>query len=611
MDIVTLDFETYYDKDFSLSKLQTDEYILAPQFQTVMVCVRTKGVSKVFAGCELTVAAKLNEYCDWTKVGIRCHHTLFDGFILAKRYGIKPKRWLDTLSQARMVFPWLPSHSLGNIAKHLGLGQKGTAVHDMKGKRLEDMTETELVEYAEYCRQDTLLCEQIGEHLDQFTPELDAVLIDMTVRMFTEPRLVGDPELMQEIYENEVARKAGLRALAVINTSEINSSALFAERLKALGIDPPTKVSPKTGKVGYAFAKTDEEFADLLDHDNLEVAALVAARLGTKTTIAETRAARFIEMTKRGPLPVYLNFWGAKTTGRYSGGNKVNWQNLPARGVSAGLRKALCAPEGHTVLVGDSSNIELRTVMVLAGQKDAIAKIAAGVDMYCDFASALFGRVITKEDKAERFLGKTGMLGLQYGAGGERFQEMVRIAANFTPGVETISLSRATEIVNLYRSLHPEIVALWKYCQKVVLPDIANGCSLIEVDKHGWFITQKGGFGRPGEPGVVYKDLSYDGEEWTYQMGRKRVKIYGAKVVENLCQHASMKIVMWQTARINHLYPVQLTVHDEAVCVVRDEEIADARRHMEESLRLTPKWCRGFIPVDCETEIGRSYGEAK
>ena len=611
MDIVTLDFEAYYDKEFSLRKMQTDEYILDDRYQTIMVCVRMNGESKVFAGSEETIKAKLQGYCDWSTVGIRCHNTLFDGFILSQRYDINPKRWLDTLSQARMVYPWLPSHSLANIAKYMGFEDKGNAVHNMVGKRLEDMTQPELIEYADYCRQDTLLCEQIGERLDQFTPELEAVLIDMTIRMFTEPTLVGELDMMNKLYDDEIIRKQGLMALADLDKSELMSNNKFAERLKVHGITPPTKISVKTGKEAYAFAKTDKEFVELQEHDDPNVAALVSARLGAKTTIAETRALRFINMTERGPLPVYLNFWGAKTTGRYSGGNKVNWQNLPARGVSAGLRKALRSPEGHTVLVGDSSNIELRTVMALAGQDDAIVKLEGGADMYCDFATRLFNREITKADKAERFLGKTAMLGLQYGAGAVRFQEMVRQASNNIPGVEPITLDRSYEIVNLYREVHHEIVDLWRYCQKVVLPDIANGCSMIPVDRKGWFITQKGGFGRPGEPGVVYHDLQYDGEEWTYQMGRQRVRIYGPKVVENLCQHAAMKIVMWQTARINHLYPVRLSVHDEAVCVPHNDEVVAARLHMEESLRLTPKWCRGHIPVDCETEIGPSYGDAK
>ena len=147
----------------------------------------------------------------------------------------------------------------------------------------------------------------------------------------------------------------------------------------------------------------------------------------------------------------------------------------------------------------------------------------------------------------------------------------------------------------------------------VILPDIGNGCSLINVDVNGWFITQNDGFGRPGEPGVMYHDLRYEprSKEWTYQMGKQRVRIFGPKVVENLSQHAAMRIVMWQTARINAKYPVKLSVHDEACVVVPDEKVEAARAYMEECLAMAPKWCRGFIPVACETGVGPSYGSAK
>jgi DNA polymerase len=249
--------------------------------------------------------------------------------------------------------------------------------------------------------------------------------------------------------------------------------------------------------------------------------------------------------------------------------------------------------------------------MALAGQEDALQKIRNGVDMYCDFASQIFGKEITKKDKAERFLGKTAMLGLQYGAGAERFQEMVRQGAQFMDGIEPISFDKAYDVVQLYRQVHHKVVDLWRKCDKQVLPDIANECNFLPVDVHGWFITQNRGFGRPGEPGVVYHNLEYKNDEWTYEMGGGRVKIYGPKVVENLCQHAAMKIVMWQTARINQRYPVVLSVHDEAVTVVPEDELTEAKAYMEECLDMTPPWCRGAIPVACETEIGDSYGDAK
>ena len=614
MNIYTVDFETYYDKDYSLSKMQTDAYIKDPRFEVVGVCVKLNDEKPVwFSGTFDETHDWLWGNFDWVNSAVRCHNTMFDGYILTQRFGIRPKLWMDTLAQARMLYPYLPSHSLASMAKYFSLTDKGTAVTNALGIRREAFSPYGLEQYAEYCKHDTNLCAEMGSKMDEFTPALETRLIDMTVRMFTEPMLVGDIAKMKELHQNEVDRKTTLLNTAMVERAEIMSNDKFAARLESYGVSPPMKESKATGKQTFAFAKSDKEFTDLLNHDVPEVQALVAARLGVKTTIAETRALKFVEMAERGALPVYLNFWGAKTTGRYSGGNQVNWQNLPARGISAGLRDALLAPEGHTVLVGDSSNIELRMVMALAGQWDVVQKLADGVDLYCDFASKLFGRTITKADKAERFLGKTAMLGLQYGAGAPRFQEMVRLASRQDPSVQEIDINRAYAIVDLYRQVHPEVVQLWERCQNAILPDIANGCSLLNVDVNGWFITQKSGFGRPGEPGVVYHDLQYNprSKEWTYLMGRQRVRIYGPKVVENLSQHAAMRVVMWQTARINEKYPVKLSVHDEAVTVPKTEEITQARAYMEECLSLAPKWCRDKLPLACETGIGNSYGDAK
>lgn len=610
MNILTVDFETYYDKDYSLSKMQTDAYINDDRFEVIGVAViKNDEPAEWFSGSELEVAGWLHKF-DWEHSAARCHNTMFDGYILSQRFGIKPKLWMDTLGQGRMLLPYLQYHSLASMAKAYNLPDKGTAVVKAMGKRLADFNPTELDEYADYCKHDTWLCKELGKRFDPYTPALAFKLIDMTIRMFTEPSLVGDQTKMQALYQAELVRKEQLLQAADVDRSIIMSNDKFAARLMELGVTPPRKISGTTGKETYAFAKSDKAFTDLLESDDADVQALVAARLGVKTTIAETRALKFLETAKRGKLPVYLNFWGAKTTGRYSGGNSINWQNIPARGPSAGLRDALLAPPGHTVLVGDSSNIELRTVMALAGQDDVLLKLQQGVDLYCDFASKLFGRTITKADKAERFLGKTAMLGLQYGAGAARFQEMVRLAKRTDPSVELIDLNRAHAIVDLYRSVHYKVVMLWKRCNEVILPDIANGCSMLNVDVNGWFITQWDGFGRPGEPGVMYHDLKHDGKDWTYLMGKMRVKIHGAKVVENLSQHAAMQIVMWQTARINQRYPVVLSVHDEAVCVVKNEELDEARKYMEECLAMTPKWCRS-IPVACETGVGASYGDAK
>jgi DNA polymerase len=515
-----------------------------------------------------------------------------------------------------MLYPYLRSFSLANLCKHFKMQDKGTEVLNMLGKRKRDVNFEELARYGEYCKLDVKLTHQLVQRFLPLTPALELKLIDMTVRMFTEPKFVGDAAKLEELWKAEIKRKEDIMLAASTDREELMSNDKFALRLESMGVKAPTKVSAKTGKVAWAFAKTDEAFTDLLEHDDSDVQALVAARLGVKTTIAETRALMMLETARRGPLPVYLNYWGAKTTGRYSGGNKINWQNLPARGPSAGMRQAICAPAGHVVVVGDSSNIELRVAMCAAQQTDVVMKILAGEDLYCDFASKMFGRTITKADKKERLLGKIAMLSLQYGAGWRKFKEMVRQQSG-----EVLTDEAAEAIVQLYRRTHHKIVDMWTRFEEVLLPEIANGNpNLVAVEGNGWCLCTGEGFGVGGGAGVAYHQLkkvaSTDKRgnpsmEWQYTMGGKPVKLYGGKAFENYCQHVARQIVMWQTARIDAKYPVALSVHDEAVCVVRDDQLDDCVKYMNECLSMTPPWCRGQIPLACEVGSGVNYGDAK
>jgi DNA polymerase I-like protein with 3'-5' exonuclease and polymerase domains len=607
-DFAVIDFETAYDKDYSLSKMPTDAYVLDPRFEIIGVSVKRSAADPIewFSGTKEETKAFLKQAIDWKTAAVCCHNTLFDGFICTT-LGLRPKLWMDTLGMARATFPWLKSHSLASVADYLGIGAKGGEVLAAIGKRRADFSQEDLAKYGEYCKNDTALTHTIATLLVSRTPALELKIIDMTIRMFTEPRLRGNVDALQTYYEQELRRKEDLLAATEADKDSLMSNPKFADRLRELGVDPPMKISARTGKQAYAFSKTDKALSALLDHENPEVQALVAARLGVKTTIAETRAMTLLTAAKRGPLPVYLNYWGAKTTGRHSGGNRINYQNIPARGAGSEIRNAMVAPKGYTVVVGDSSNIELRVALAAAGQVDALDKLAAGKDLYCDFASRLFGREITKEDKTERMLGKISMLSLQYGAGAARFKEMVRIQAKIA-----LEDSEAERIVNLYRTVHSKVQKLWWYCGSDVLPSIHNMQLLVPVDVNGWFLTNELGFSLPGSPGVCYNSLKKDVDgQWSYESGRTRVKIYGAKVVENLCQHAARHIVMWQTARIHEKFPVALSVHDEAVCIVKDEQVQECVDYMAECLSLAPKWCRGMIPLECEVGYGKSYGSAK
>jgi len=618
IDFATIDFETYYDKDYTLSKMQTDEYIKDPRFEIIGVSAKPCSSSEPtwFSGTHSQVKEFLQDTIDWRTACVNAHHTHFDGFICTQVLGLKPKMWLDTLSLARMHYPWLKRHGLAFITDYLGIGKKGHQVITYKGYRREDFTPQELRDYGDYCDLDVSLEHTLAKIMLPDTPALELLLIDMKVRMFTEPRLKGDTKRLLAYYDKEVRRKQELLARCGIDVSDLMSAGKLAEVLQSLNVDPPTKISPRTGKVAYAFAKSDKAFTALKEHPDADVQAVVAARLGVKSTIAETRAKRLVAMSRRGLMPVYLQHWGAKTTGRDSGGDKMNWQNLPARGDGAEIRRCLVAPSGYKVVVGDSSNIELRFAMCAAGQTDVIEKIkhydevGGNSDVYCDFATELFGRVITKEkkDKRERDVGKMGMLLAQYYGGDARLREAARVMIGLV-----MSEDEAKHVIVTYRSKFAQVKRMWWHLQNNILPAISNGQMLQPVDVNGWFLTDKNGFAVPGYKGIVYHDLRLEtsNKEWTYEMAGNRIPIHGGKVLENLCQHGSRHIVFWQAAKVHQRFPVSLTVHDEIVCVVKEDKAEECKAYMEHCLATAPAWCRGDIPLKGEVHIGDSYGEAK
>lgn len=617
MKIVTVDMETFYDKDYSLSKMQTDAYCLDPRFEVIGVGAKIDdGPTSWRTGDAGLIKKSFGAPEWWADKAVLCHNALFDGFILTQRFGIKPKLWIDTLAMARAIYPWLPSHSLASLASYLGVGTKGTEVLDALGKRREDFSPADLAQYGEYCKNDVNITKACYDIMAPKFPTLEYALVDLTVRMFVEPAIKLDHDKLVAYRERIIREKEELLSTATINKDIIMSNPLFAEELIKRGVVPPMKTSKTTGKETYAFAKTDEGLTDLLEHPDSAVQALVAARLGNKTTIAETRAQKLVETAERGVgFPVYLNYWGAKTTGRFSGGNKINAQNLPNRGNDRVIRESMIAPEGHVFVVGDSSNIELRVNMALAGQNDLLEKIrlydeqgkAATSDLYCDFASTVFGKTVGKKDKLERTVGKIAELGLGYGCGAKPLQQMFRVQAGINYDEQ-----ECQNIVNLYRDTHDKVKELWDHCGRRVLQWIANGDVMQSVDVNGWFLTNSRGFSLPGHIGICYNDLRRNSEnEWEYQQGKMRKKVYGSLLVENMAQHAARHIVMWQAARIAQKYKVTLLVHDEVVVVVPEEQAEECQNYMLESLRMAPKWCRGAIPLNGEVGIGKSYGEAK
>lgn len=628
MKIVTFDAETYYDREYSLSKITTEDYVRSPQFELIGFAIKTNDGPTQWVPkpeCEAFIKS-----FDWSDAMVVGQNTAFDGAILNWRYGVNPKVWADTLGMSRALYPHDKAHSLKAQAERMGVGVKGEEVLNAIGKRYADFYDAELARYAAYCINDVELTYKIFTmYMEAGFPKQELKLIDLTLRMFIEPVLELDANKLREHLEEVKDLKQTLMysVRAMLSTDadlevrqsmwELDNEGLktllmsndkFSKVLLSLGVRPPTKISPTTGKVAWAFAKTDEAFKALEEHEDGRVQAVVAARLGNKTTLEETRTERFIGMAGRGKFPVPLRYYGAHS-GRWSGQDSVNLQNLPSRGVNAGkIKKAILAPEGYVVIDCDSAQIEARVLAWLAGQDDLVQAFRDKQDVYKLMATKIYGISIGDVDKTQRQVGKTVVLGAGYGVGHVKLQGFLKNQA----GVE-VTLDEAKRIIDTYRSTSFKIANFWRNAGDS-LSALAAGQTM-NVDDIGLIKAVPGkGLSLPSGLFIQYPNLRVvtnpetGKTEVVYTSKGLPVRIYGGKVVENICQAVARQIVAEQMLRVSKRYKVVLTVHDAVAIVAKKEEAAEAQAYLEECMSWNPKWAVG-LPLSCESGVGASYGD--
>jgi DNA polymerase len=577
--------------------MTSTEYIRDPRFQALCCAFKLNDEPTVLAwGDDIAKAFKFYG----TNVRAVAHNAQFDGAIAAHHYGWDPVEFTDTVGLARAQLR-LKSYSLGNLAEHMGVAPKLDGLSVSKGKRLEDLENFEKSILGEYCVRDVDICYAIYQRLIEKCPRFEFLLLQWTIKAVTNPMLAVDYEMLDAYVEELIVNREKTLNDVGITRDVIMSNPKFAEALQKLGVEPPMKVSERTGKPTFAFAKDDKGITDLLQHDDIRVQNLVAARLKLKSTIEETRAARLSSIGKTGLLPVPLLYYGAHT-GRMSGGGGINLQNL-TRGSK--LRKGIIAPPGKVLVVGDSSQIEARALATAAGQEDLVQVFRDGKDPYCDMASFIYGREITKKDEDERWLGKVTVLGAGYGMSANTFFEFLRAQGKPRP------MEMCQKAIDAYRKKNFKIKQFWDTCDRA-LQDIFNGKETI-LSQSLNAVTGQNEISLPVGFPLLYPDLKYSSAErrWSYMArGEGRSGIYGGLVTENIIQSVARHIVMEQLLIIHQTYPIALTVHDEVVAVVDEEEGQTARDYIEAVMKTPPRWWPD-IPVSAEVKFGKVYGEIK
>ena len=406
LTILTVDFESHYTKDYSLSKMTTEAYVNDIRFEVIGVSVKINDEkTQWFTGTYAEIEKWLNQF-DWANSMVIAHNAMFDGAILGWQFDIYPKAIICTLSMARALHAVSVGGSLAALSEYYALGVKGTEVLNALGKRRVDFSKEEMEAYGNYCINDVELTYKLFKAMLPKIPTAELKLIDMTIRMYTDPIFKLDTDMLYAHLADVKEQKEKLLEDCGINKDDLMSNQKFASVLEMFGVTPPTKLNSK-GLETYAFAKTDEGLKALAEHDDPRVQAVVAARLGTKSTLEETRTQRFIEISERplreSLLPVPLLYYGART-GRWSATDKINLQNIPRK---SKLKGAIVAPDGYVIVGADLSAIELRLGLAFGGQMDKVKLLGEGVDLYKDFAAQVYNVAYEDITDSQRFMGKT------------------------------------------------------------------------------------------------------------------------------------------------------------------------------------------------------------
>jgi hypothetical protein len=597
MKLITLDFETYYDADYSLKKMSTSAYITDPRFRCLGFAVKVDDKPAKWVP-ESQVASWLAAAKPFLESNmVLAHHAHFDGAILNWHYGIKPKAWLDTLCMAKgLGLNATVGGSLLALCKHFEIGQKP----DLR----PDSTPEEVELRGTWDADATYKLFRI---LSKGYPAKEYKLIDLTVREFTQPLIHVDVPMLTAMADKlDAAKDAALAALGV-DAAELGSPALFCSRLESLGVEVEWKKTP-AGNTIPAIAKTDDFMAYLLEHENETVQALAAARLGNKSTGDGTRARTFIRMAEHGAIPVYYNYYGAHP-GRWSGGDGTNFANLKRGGV---LRDAILAPDWATFVVGDLAQIEARLTAALAGEDELVEAFRDKRDVYCEFGSYAFRRPITKADEFERFTSKFWVLGGGFGMGAAKGFIQTKAEINKRHlDFPAPTQEQCQAMVDAYRAKYAAIPKLWKRMEWLIAEPGREIGPL--TSEHEAILL-------PNGMRLRYPNLKWESyaDKWgkaqqgyRYDSRKGRVGIWGGKFTQN-CIEALARIILADAmlALKKKGFAIPLHLYDEITLCVPDESVANAKMEMERAMTQAPEWMPD-LPLAVEIGVGKRYGDCK
>jgi DNA polymerase len=653
-DILLLDFETYFNQDYCMGKgkkaLSIVEYVTDSRFEFTGLGIQINNQKSRFIP---------GPYVSWTieqlkkKCGKAFHNytvvaknNKFDCLILVEKFGIYPPYTIDIEDLSR-YYDSRMSQKLSDLCKLFKLPAKGDT-KQFKGLYWETMTLEQRQAMKEYClgdiKNEKSLLEILLPMLDNPGFELD--LARHTLNLYLNPILNLDNKQavqiasdMDKALSEDLAKVAWVlkyRTKAKPNIPKImRAKKIFPQILQ--NVLPKDEVVPmKQGKNEMipATAQNDVAFQYLLAHKDEKVRDLCRAKAACSSwPLHQSKVNRMIAQTKcsDGLIRMPLKYYGAHT-GRWSGTGGWNPMNLGGKGrgrpihpLIAAVRGTLVAPDGYTLVIVDSAQIEARELAWVAHQDDLVKGFANGEDIYSEFASELFQAKVWKPTEEEkktpegkeanirRGFGKDAILGCGFQMGTDTFFDRCRSNDTLRPFFDSgqYDWNFVDKLIKTYRKTYSNIPKFWTEIAKYF-----RWPTKYPKEKTEYIIseTAKIVFTRSGN---VTKMQLPSGRVMNYRHATVSPKddsikylhghLWGGSITENLIQAICRDLLgYWWLACEAAGIKIVLQSYDELVGCVPKETAKKDLQTMIDIMCSGPEWSQG-LPLAAEGVISDRY----
>jgi DNA polymerase len=589
MKTAYVDFETEYDKQISVVTMGNYNYAHATG-DVYLVSIQSDDLGIDFTGRPEAFGERWKEF---TGADLISHNANFDASVAIALVdkgiipSFAPASW--ECSADLVACMGLPRQLAKASRDVLGIEVDKSIRNNMVGKTWQDVVdegrEQELLDYA---AKDTAVMAKLWQQLSPEWSAFERQVSAMTRKMQMRGVAIDQEYLAKAEASLLAAREVIYSVLPWVPTAKPLSKPACIAHCAEIGITPPTSFD-RTKPAYLAWERKHK--------DNF---AFINARRDLQNLNKMLKNVEKLKLRIRpdGRIESSFKYFGAHT-GRFAGEGGINLQNLEKdEKFGIKMRHLFVPAEGHKFVIVDAAQIEARIMSWMAGDEKMLQQLRDGVPLYEAHARMCMGwkgGVLKQENPKLYAQAKVKVLSLNYGCGAERFKSMA-----WTQYGVKMTMDEAVYAHRDYRDKNPLITSFWRArnnelysamrAQKDLTYDLPSGRVM------RWREPKIDGTGRD----ITVKTLHSKSGDWY------RTKTYGGKLTENVIQAIARDILCHHMLEIEKHYPIVMTIHDEVVCEVPEDQADKALADIIGIMSTAPSWA-STCPLNAEGGVHAHY----